>query len=91
MRTLKFYLDPIQKGSILFPKKQLKYFYEPTPNSTRYLDREWITTLGYTPNTIVRYKINNDGLNQIPNYPATKSTGIYRIITLGDSFTFTKT
>ncbi len=32
--------------------------------------------------------INADGLNQMQDYPATKSAGTYRIITIGDSFTY---
>ncbi len=82
-------VNVIPESSLLFPKNgEFKYYYEPKPNSTQYLDPQWIKDLGYPAGTVVRYKINSDGLNQIPNYTVQKPKGIYRIITLGDSFTY---
>ncbi|HNQ17112.1 MAG TPA: SGNH/GDSL hydrolase family protein [Candidatus Woesebacteria bacterium] len=36
----------------------------------------------------IKYKINNDGLNDRKNYDLVKPKNTFRIITLGDSFTF---
>ncbi len=64
----------------LNPSDGLKYFYEPKPGVIKD-SAEW---LGYA----VHYTINNDTLNDIRNYEIIKPAGTYRIITLGDSFTF---
>lgn len=62
----------------------LKYFYEPGPGIvTR--DLGW---MGDKFKYSVRYAINADTLNQLEDYPPEKSANTYRIITLGDSFTF---
>lgn len=36
----------------------------------------------------VTYTINNDGLNSVHDYAVSKSTNVFRIVALGDSFTF---
>lgn len=82
-------VNPILKNFLIFPKNgTFKYFYEPDPNSIQYLDPQLVSELGYPPSTKIKYTINSDGLNQISNYTVSKSDGVYRIITLGDSFTF---
>ncbi len=82
-------INEISPKTIDFPySSTFKYYYEPRPNSIQTIDPKLVVELGYPAGTQIRYKINADGLNQIPNYTATKSAGVYRIVTLGDSFTF---
>lgn len=82
-------VNPIPKNSLLFPKnKTFKYFYEPKPNSTTTVEGEFVTELGYPVGTIIKNDINADGLNQMANYTQGKPKGVYRIITIGDSFTY---
>ncbi len=59
----------------------LKYFYEPKADSTQVGEASW---LPYK----VKYTINSDTLNERFDYSVNKPTTTYRIITLGDSFTF---
>jgi hypothetical protein len=59
----------------------LKYYYEMAPNETQVADAKWLT------HTVVN-SINTDGLNERFDYSVKKEKGIYRIITLGDSYTF---
>jgi hypothetical protein len=58
-----------------------KYFYEPLAGSTESVELPW---LGYAPT----YTINSDTLNERFYYPHQKPVGTYRILTIGDSFTF---
>ena len=58
----------------------LKYFYEPKPNNIIEDKANW---LQYE----VKHTINNDGLNERYDYDLQKRDN-YRIITLGDSFTY---
>lgn len=64
-----------------FSSDTLDYFYEPKPNTTETVRRDW---LSYSPT----YHINSDGLNERYEYKEEKEEGVFRIITLGDSFTF---
>jgi lysophospholipase L1-like esterase len=57
------------------PKEELKWFYEPKPNSKP-----------KKPDYIV--SINSDGLNELVDYPVENQEGTFRIIALGDSFTY---
>ena len=73
---------PTQKEHIIFnPTKALKYFYEPKPNTNEVDKADW-----FPYETI--YTINSDSLNERFEYSVNKPKGTYRIITLGDSFTF---
>jgi hypothetical protein len=58
---------------------QYYWTYEPsvTEDNVRYWD-----------GTSARYTYNQDGLNERLNYDIDRTDGVYRIITLGDSFTF---
>lgn len=60
---------------------KLKYFYEPKAGNTMISKPSW---LGYE----VRNTINSDTLNEEKEYTVNKPHYTYRIITLGDSFTF---
>lgn len=62
------------------PHEGLKYFYEPKSNSIDKVN-EWSPYQGV-------YTINSDSLNERFDYSVEKSEKTYRIITLGDSFTY---
>ena len=80
-------INPIEKKyTVSNPASKLKYFYEPGEDTYQVIEMRWENTNG--PEKPI-YKINNDGLNQESNYLAdNKQEGVYRILTLGDSFTF---
>jgi len=63
-------------SSSIFP-----HFYEPKPNSIVHDHPEW---LGYN----VSYSINSDSLNERMEYQVVKPSDTFRIIMLGNSFTF---
>lgn len=60
---------------------KLKYFSEPSPNST-------IADIVPWSKKKVVYTINNDSLNEIHDYKFDKLPNFFRIVTLGDSYTF---
>ena len=60
------------------PTDKLKYFFEPKANIT-YTD-------GTEQNALI--SINHDSLNETKDYDVEKPSNTYRIITIGDSFTF---
>lgn len=63
------------------PTEELKHFFEPKPNTTETIQLEWLSS---NP----KYTINNDSLNERYEYDVVKKQGVFRIITVGDSFTF---
>jgi hypothetical protein len=63
------------------PTGELKYFYEPSPNSKIIKKKEW-------DNSNSVYQINSGYMNQITDFPVNKKSGVFRIAILGDSFTF---
>lgn len=72
----------IKKENLIFPEESsFKYYYELKPNIVETDNPEW---LGYE----VKYTYNNDGLNERFDYELEKPDNTFRIITLGDSFTF---
>ncbi len=74
-------VDPIKKENLVFkPSDKFKYFYEPKPNNIEKVN-EWVPYKG-------TYTINSDSLNERFDYPIKKTKNIYRIITLGNSFTY---
>jgi len=74
-------VNPIDKNNISFDEKnKLKSFYEPRPNSIEKIN-EWSPYKG-------TYTINSDSLNERFDYSVDKPERTYRIITLGDSFTY---
>lgn len=75
-------INPIIKKNITYnSNNKLKYFYEPRVNNVE------IETLAWLPKKI-KYTINSDSLNERYNYSINKPKSVYRVITLGDSFTF---
>lgn len=76
-------INPLKKDGLIFPisSPKLKYFYEPKPNSIRTDHPDW---LPYTATNT----INTDRLNERFDYSTAKAPDTYRIITIGDSFTF---
>lgn len=82
VKGIKF-VSKIYKNDIVFSPNStnLKYFYEPKPNSISKFVQKWS---GVESN----YSINSDSLNEIIEYPISKDNDVFRIITIGDSFTF---
>jgi hypothetical protein len=75
-------LSVIDAKHIVKPQNaNFKYFYEPKQNSTEIVDMKWL-------NDKPKYTINSDALNEPTDYQIEKEKGTFRIITLGDSFTF---
>jgi len=78
-------ITPIDKNAItLSPTDKLTYFFEPKAGKTLteiYYQRVFLPTAP-------QYTINNDTLNERFDYPIKKEKNTYRIITLGDSFTY---
>lgn len=70
----KDYINQIQTA-------HLKYFYEPKEDTIETIKRDWLSQK-------VIYTINKDSLNEPRDYPIEKNSGTYRIVALGDSFTF---
>lgn len=61
--------------------KDLKFFYEPQPNSVETFKEDWLEQE-------IKIKINSDGLNDRFDYEVEKKPGTFRILTLGDSHTY---
>jgi lysophospholipase L1-like esterase len=72
----------IKKENLVFsPEGNLQYFYESKPDTTETDTALWLPQP-------VTYTFNSDGLNDRYNYSVEKPAGVFRIIALGDSFTF---
>lgn len=74
--------SPIDRNDLKFPSiGVLKYYYEYEPNSIVNDKPDWLT---YS----ARYSINKEGLNNIKDFSFDKPDDVFRIVTIGDSFTF---
>ncbi len=72
----------IRKHNLIFPTDTaFSQYYEPAPGNQYEDHPSW---LPYS----ARYTINDDGLNDENNHNVEKSPNVFRIITLGDSFTY---
>lgn len=77
-------VEALHKEDLLLSKVNgLKYFYEHRPNIVFSDHPSWLSYKA-------TYTINGDGFNQqnTENFPVKKKSGTFRIMTLGDSFTF---
>jgi lysophospholipase L1-like esterase len=72
----------LKKEDYIFPNVgEFQNYFEPKPDTIAHDDADW---LGHE----VLHTINNDGLNDNLNYNVNKSPDSYRIVALGDSFTY---
>src|SRR3989344_2278141 len=72
---------PLSKKELIFSSNDLRNFYEPIPGSIRKEVQEW-------NGQVTENKINSDALNEPFDYQIPKPSDVFRIITLGDSFTY---
>lgn len=75
-------INPIQSSNLIFPDKNSEYFYEPKPGTIENYD------LVFLENKAIKAVINLDSLNENADYEVNKDPSVFRIITLGDSFTY---
>ena len=84
-RVLGTSINILSKNDLIFPKNPtFKYFYENTPNSTESSNLDWFGL----PNENYTISVNASGFNQLSNYSIEKPQETYRIITIGDSYTY---
>lgn len=77
-------VSTVDKNNLIFSQNsELKYFYEPKPNIIEKDNPSWL-------NKEVSYTINSDSLNERYDYEQEKANDVFRIVTLGDSFTYGK-
>lgn len=75
------YISEIKDEIIFKSDDNYKYFYEPKPNTIIKDKPVW---LGYE----IAYHHNSDGLHEQQNYSIEKDQNVFRILTMGDSFTY---
>jgi len=79
-------MNPINKDELIFSEEgNLKYFYERKPNSIDSKKQEWLPN-----NYDYEITINAESLNERFDYSSDKPQDVFRIITIGDSFTYGK-
>jgi lysophospholipase L1-like esterase len=72
----------IDSSNITIPKdSEYKYYWEYEPEQSVTVSESWLPE-------DVTYSINGDTLNDLRDYPIEKQQETFRVITLGDSFTF---
>lgn len=76
-------VNPLREDTLIQNEEAgLKYFYEPYPNQVIVEEKApWL-------DSEVQYTINHDALNETKDYTITKKDGVFRIVTIGDSFTY---
>ena len=80
-------INPISREDVIFPNQDsdshLKNFYEPMPNTDITNKPDWLPSdYSYTITT------NADSLNERFNYSLEKDPHVFRIVTMGSSYTF---
>lgn len=76
------YVVPLETESFIEkPSGEFMHYYEPAPSSVYAQSAEWLTEP-------VIHHINKDGVHSESDYSIEKEPGVYRIVTMGDSFTF---
>lgn len=76
------YVTKIPKDTMVFPTDSyLKHFYEPKPNSTEVDTSSWLSSP-------VTYRYNSVGMRSDREYSIQKPANVFRVMTLGDSFTW---
>jgi len=70
-----------KRSVVLNPNSKLQNFYELSPNSTEVDTAPWLEEK-------IEYYINSDSLREDREYEVEKPDSTFRIVTLGDSFTF---
>lgn len=81
IRTESLIIAPLAKDFVIWPEGELKYYFEYKPNVIIPDKQDW---LPYVP----KYSINSDGLNDRFDYSLEKKSNVFRIVTIGDSYTF---
>ncbi len=77
-----YQINPLSKTSIQRKQNsQFQYYYEFPSNTKNYGKATWLRNE-------VTYQFNADGLHERFDYEINKELNVYRIITLGDSFTY---
>lgn len=72
----------LSKDNYIFPSVgKFSHYFEPKPNTPETWKLDWL------PYTAIS-TINAEGLNERYDYPEQKAEGVFRIVTLGDSFTY---
>lgn len=71
----------IDKNTLVFDDPDFRYYYKLQPNMIITEKPDWLEHE-------VNYKYNNDGLNDRFDYSVEKPVDTFRIIALGDSFTY---
>lgn len=72
----------IREARLILPvSSELSYYYEPIPNTIEEVKVDWLDYISL-------YHYNSEGLHENRDYVINKPNNTFRIITLGDSFTF---
>lgn len=76
------YATPIQREDLVFTViNGQRTFWEHRGGEVEEARADWL------PN-VVTYRLNKEGLNSVNNYTYERARNVFRVITLGDSFTF---
>lgn len=78
-------INPISSDYLVIGSEALEYFFEYKNSQVIEKDVGRDNTNGPL---VPIYNINNDGLNQIADFPTEKPDNTFRIVAIGDSFTF---
>ena len=77
-------ITSIKKTDVIYSASNsadFEHYYEPKPNTLDSGEEKW---LSFVPH----YSINSDTLNEVKTYSQKKQNSVFRMVALGDSFTF---